>query len=77
MPAPEVSKHQRLAINRRRALTVVQSNVEMADSILHVIQQHFSQPHPDTKHCDCADRLRAARMLLREAIRLAGRGDGR
>jgi hypothetical protein len=54
-------------------LVVVESNVEMADDILLAVQEHFSKPHPDVKHCDCANRLRTARMLLREAVAHAGR----
>jgi 3-deoxy-D-manno-octulosonic acid (KDO) 8-phosphate synthase len=57
-------------------LVVVESNVEMADDILLAVQEHFREahPHPDVKYCDCANRLRAARMLLRQALEYARRG---
>ena len=61
-------------MNDENKRIVVQSDVEMADDILLLVQEHFCKPHPDVKHCNCADRLRAARMYLREAISIA-RGD--
>jgi len=61
-------------MNEETKRIVMQSNVEMADDILLAIQEHFSAPHKPFHECNCADRLRAVRMLLRDAISTA-RGD--